>query len=255
MGNGGLGFWPRAAPPPARGGPCSYSVPPAARAARPPGARPAAPPSRFGAIAPSALFGPMDGAKRKGMRGRNRPACPRRLPAGLRPPGAWRLRGLVVCGRARRGPPWSASAGCGRARRSGAAAPRPGGRQQGTGPAGLCGPPAVRVVAVPPGRRFVFVALRPPRGWRPALGPLRPVPGSGQCWAGPPSRPAAGLGAFRPWSSLAWSRAAASPSLLHRPGAARGGGHVGPPPSEASAARGAGVWIPPPAGGGERPGA
>lgn len=65
MGNGGLGFWPRAAPPPARGGPCSYYVPPAARAARPPGARPAAPPSRFGAIAPSALFGPMDGAKRK----------------------------------------------------------------------------------------------------------------------------------------------------------------------------------------------
>lgn len=53
MGNGGLGFWPRAAPPPARGGPCSCYVPPAA------------PPSRFGAFAPSALFGPMDGAKRK----------------------------------------------------------------------------------------------------------------------------------------------------------------------------------------------
>lgn len=204
MGNGGLGFWPRAAPPPARGGPCSYSVPPAARAARPPGARPAAPPSRFGAIAPSALFGPMDGAKRK---------------------------------------------------RNAGGATGPGGRKQGAGPAGLCGPPAVRVVAVPPGRRFVFVALWPPRGWRPALGPLRPGPGSGQCWAGPPSRPAAGLGAFRPWSSLAWSRAAASPSLLHRPGAAKGGGHVGPPPSEANAARGAGVWIPPPAGGGERPGA
>ena len=114
MGNGGLGFWPRAAPPPARGGPCSCSVPPAARAARPPGARPAAPPSRFGAIAPSALFGPINGAKRKRNAGgiaiaRRRP---RRLPAGLRPPGAWRLRGLVVCGRARRGPPWSASAGC-----------------------------------------------------------------------------------------------------------------------------------------------
>lgn len=257
MGNGGLGFWPRAAPPPARGGPCSCSVPPAARAARPPGARPAAPPSRFGAIAPSALFGPMDGAKRKRNAGGIAIA---RLAPGDSPPGFGR-RGPGGCGG------WWCAAGpvAGRrglrrpvappARRSGAAAPRPGGRQQGAGPAGLCGPPAVRVVAVPPGRRFVFVALWPPRGWRPALGPLRPGPGSGQCWAGPPSRPAAGLGAFRPWSSLAWSRAAASPSLLHRPGAAKGGGRVGPPPSEANAARGAGVWIPPPAGGGERPGA
>lgn len=189
MGNGGLGFWPRAAPPPARGGPCSCSVPPAARAARPPGARPAAPPSRFGAIAPSALFGPINGAKRK------RNARP--LQSSGLPPATPR-RGL---------------------RRPVAAAPVARGR-----------PPPAQVVG-------------------------NKGPGSGQCWAGPPSRPAAGLGAFRPWSSLAWSRAAASPSLLHRPGAARGGGHVGPPPSEASAARGAGVWIPPPAGGGERPGA
>lgn len=210
MGNGGLGFWPRAAPPPARGGPCSCSVPPAARAARPPGARPAAPPSRFGAIAPSALFGPINGAKRK----RNArplqssglpPATPRRASA---------AGGLVVAG---------------------AGGVRP-------------GPSRAAVVCV--GR------LRP----RPSLGGGRPPPRwsatrGRACGAGPPSRPVAGLGAFRPWSSLAWSRAAASPSLLHRPGAAKGGGHVGPPPSEANAARGAGGWIPPPAGGGERPGA
>lgn len=233
MGNGGLGFWPRAAPPPARGGPCSCSVPPAARAARPPGARPAAPPSRFGAIAPSALFGPINGAKRK----RNArplqssglpPATPRR---GLRRP-------VAAAPVARGRPPPAQVVG-----------------NKGPGLRGSAGRPPCGLWPFPRGGGVVFGGFRPPRGWRPALGPLRPVPGSGQCWAGPPSRPAAGLGAFRPWSSLAWSRAAASPSLLHRPGAARGGGHVGPPPSEASAARGAGVWIPPPAGGGERPGA
>lgn len=179
MGNGGLGFWPRAAPPPARGGPCSYSVPPAARAARPPGARPAAPPSRFGAVAPAALFGPMDGAKRN--RNAGGIAIVRLAPAqvvGIKGPG---LRGTA-------------------------------------------GRPPCGLKPSPRGGGVVFGGFRPPRGWRPALGPLRPVPGSGQYWAGPPSRPAAGLGAFRPWSSLAWSRAAASPSLLHRPGAARGAG-------------------------------
>lgn len=223
MGNGGLGFWPRAAPPPARGGPCSCSVPPAARAARPPGARPAAPPSRFGAIAPSALFGPINGAKRKRNAGG---IAIVRLAPGDSPPGFGR-RGPGGCGG------WWCAAGpvAGRrglrrpvappARRSGAAAPRPGGRKQGAGPAGLCGPPAVRVVAVPPGRRFVFVALWPPRGWRPALGPLRPGPGSGQCWAGPPVARRQG-GPHRPQ----WVRsvAAASPGFLRRPGAAKGGG-------------------------------
>lgn len=170
MGNGGLGFWPRAAPPPARGGPCSCSVPPAARAARPPGARPAAPPSRFGAIAPSALFGPMDGAKRK----RNArplqssglpPATPRRASAagGLAVAGAGGVRpgpsrAAVVCvGRLRprpslgggRPPPrWSATRGraCGALR----AARRAGcGRSPG---AAVCfrGPPAAPGVAASP---------------------------------------------------------------------------------------------------------
>ena len=255
MGNGGLGFWPRAAPPPARGGPCSYYVPPAARAARPPGARPAAPPSRFGAIAPSALFGPMDGAKRKRNAGGiaivrlapgdSPPGFGRRWPGGR---GGWWCAAGPVAGRRGQRRPVAPPA-----RKPGATAPRPSGRHQGAGPAGHCGPPAVRAVAVPPGRRFVFVALRPPLG------------GGGQPWAlsgpspalvnigrGPPVARRQG-GPCRPQ----WVRsvAAASPGFLHRPGAATGGGHVGPPPSEANAARGAWVWIPPPAGGGERPGA
>lgn len=112
MGNGGLGFWPRAAPPPARGGPCSCSVPPAARAARPPGARPAAPPSRFGAIAPSALFGPINGAKRKRNAGgiaivrlRPRPSL-----GGGRPPPRWSATRGRACGALRA----ARRAGCGR---------------------------------------------------------------------------------------------------------------------------------------------
>ena len=55
----------------------------------------------------------------------NRPTGPRRLPAGLRPPVAWWSRGLVVCGRARRGPPWSASAGCAARPKTGGDSPPP----------------------------------------------------------------------------------------------------------------------------------
>lgn len=205
MGNGGLGFWPRAAPPPARGGPCSYSVPPAARAARPPGARPAAPPSRFGAVAPAALFGPMDGAKRK----RNArplqssdwpPATPRRASA---------AGGLVVAGAGgvRPGPSRAAVVCVGRLRRP----PENRGRQppaqvvgiKGPGLRGSAGRPPCGLKPSPRGGGVVLGGFRPPRGWRPALGPLRPVPGSGQYWAGPPSRPPPGwalpsaMGAFR----------------------------------------------------------
>ena len=205
MENGGLGFWPRAAPPPARGGPCSYSVPPAARAAR--------------------------------------------------PPGAWWLRGLVVCGRARRGPPWSASAGCGRARRSGAAAPRPGGRQQGAGPAGLCGPPAVRVEAVPPWRRGGFWWLPAAPGVAASPGPSPARPRLWSMLGGAPQPPGGRVGGVPPvvlFGLVPGRRFALAPPS---PRGRKGGGHVGPPPSGANAARGAGVWIPPPAGGGERPGA
>ena len=55
----------------------------------------------------------------------NRPTGPRRLPAGLRPPVAWWSRRLVVCGRARRGPPWSASAGCAARPKTGGDSPPP----------------------------------------------------------------------------------------------------------------------------------
>lgn len=196
MGNGGLGFWPRAAPPPARGGPCSCSVPPAARAARPPGARPAAPPSRFGAIAPSALFGPINGAKRK----RNArplqssglpPATPRRASAsgGLAVAGAGGVRpgpsrAAVVCvGRLRprpslgggRSPPrWSATRDRLWSMLGGAPQP-PGGR--------VGGVPPVVLFGLVPGRRF---ALAPPsprgrkggRARRPA--PLGSICGPGR---------------------------------------------------------------------------
>lgn len=193
MGNGGLGFWPRAAPPPARGGPCSCSVPPAARAARPPGARPAAPPSRFGAIAPSALFGPINGAKRKRNAGGIAIA---RLAPGDSPPGFGR-RGPGGCGG------WWCAAGpvAGRRglRRPVAAAPVARGRPPpaqvvGNKGPGLRGgapqPPGGRVGGVPPvvlfglvpGRRF---ALAPPspRG-RKGGRARRPAPLGSKCGPG-----------------------------------------------------------------------
>lgn len=193
MGNGGLGFWPRAAPPPARGGPCSCSVPPAARAARPPGARPAAPPSRFGAIAPSALFGPINGAKRKRNAGG---IAIVRLAPGDSPPGFGR-RGPGGCGG------WWCAAGpvAGRRglRRPVAAAPVARGRPPpaqvvGNKGPGLRGgapqPPGGRVGGVPPvvlfglvpGRRF---ALAPPspRG-RKGGRARRPAPLGSKCGPG-----------------------------------------------------------------------
>lgn len=193
MGNGGLGFWPRAAPPPARGGPCSCSVPPAARAARPPGARPAAPPSRFGAIAPSALFGPINGAKRKGMRAALQspdlpPATPRRASAagGLAVAGAGGVRpgpsrAAVVCvGRLRRPPvargrppPAQVVGNKGPGLRGGAPQP-PGGR--------VGGVPPVVLFGLVPGRRF---ALAPPspRG-RKGGRARRPAPLGSKCGPG-----------------------------------------------------------------------
>lgn len=175
MGNGGLGFWPRAAPPPARGGPCSCSVPPAARAARAPGARPAAPPSRFGAIAPSALFGPMDGAKRKRNAG-----------------------GIAIV---RLAPAQVVSI-------------------KGPGLRGTAGRPPCGLKPSPRGGGVVFGGFRPPRGWRPALGPLRPVPGSGQYWAGPPSRPPPG---WAPPSAMGAFRGGGKPRFSPSPRGRKGG--------------------------------
>lgn len=102
-----LPFFSFAAPPHPRpyDGPCfcrisAPSVPPG-RAAWP------APPSRPGAIAPRRV--PCGGlmavlGTKKGMRRRKLPGLPGPPPAGLWPPVAGGCRGLVVWGRARRGP-------------------------------------------------------------------------------------------------------------------------------------------------------
>jgi hypothetical protein len=171
MGNGGLGFWPRAAPPPARGGPCSCSVPPAARAARPPGARPAAPPSRFGAIAPSALFGPINGAKRKrnagGATGRRRPRRPATGPApalvnaGRGPPAARR----PGWGRSARGPLWPGPGPPLRPRSSIAPGPQ-GGRARRPAPLGsICGPGRGGLDSAACGRRGTAGGINAPGWW------------------------------------------------------------------------------------------
>lgn len=222
----------RAAPPPARGGPCSCPAPPAARAARPPGTRPAAPPSRSGAIAPAALFAPVDGGKRKrnARRHCNRPAGPRCLPAGLRPPVAWRSLGLVVCGRARRGPPWSAPAGC-------AARPGTGGDSppaqvvgiNGAGPGGTAGRPPCGLQPSPRGGGVVFGGLRPPRGVAASPWPTLARPRLWSILGGAPPSPAARVGPAVPNGCVPWRRQAPAPSVAPGP---PGGRAQGPPPSE-----------------------
>lgn len=224
MGNGGLGFWPRAAPPPARGGPCSYSVPPAARAARPPGARPAAPPSRFGAIAPSALFGPMDGAKRKRNAGGiaivrlapgdSPPGFGRRWPGGR---GGWWCAAGPVAGRRGQRRPVAPPA-----RKPGATAPRPSGRHQGAGPAGRCGPPAVRVEAVPPWRRGGFWGLPAAPGVAASPGPSPARPRLWSILGGAPQSPAARVGPAVRNGCVPWRRQA--PVFSVAPGPQRGAG-------------------------------
>lgn len=224
MGNGGLGFWPRAAPPPARGGPCSYYVPPAARAARPPGARPAAPPSRFGAIAPSALFGPMDGAKRKGMRAALQssgwpPATPRRASA---------AGGLVVAGAGgvRPGPSRAAVVSVGRLRRP----PENRGRQPPAQVVGIKGPGLRGTAGRPPcglwpfprgGGLFSWPSGRP---WGVAASP-GPSPARPRLWSilgGAPQSPAARVGPAVRNGCVPWRRQA--PVFSIAPGPQRGAG-------------------------------
>ena len=217
-------FVPRAAPPPARGGPCSYSVPPAARAARPPGTRPAAPPSRFGAIAPAALFGPIDGAKRQRNAGGiaivrlapgdSPPGFGRRRPGGC---GGWWCAAGPVAGRRGLRRPVAPPA-----RKPGATAPRPSGRQQGAGPAGLCGPPAVRVEAVPPWRRggFWWLPAAPGVAASPWPSPARP-----RLWSilgGAPQSPAARVGPAVRNGCVPWRRQA--PVFSVAPGPQGGAG-------------------------------
>lgn len=190
-----------AAPPPARGGPCSCSVPPR-RPCRQAG--PHSPPRRPGpglsplGVSLAAALWPSSGPK--GMRRHeNCPACPGRPPAGLWPPVAGGCRGLVVWGRARRGsspvcpgqfsPPPEAR---------GAQPPRPGSGQSG-GP-GLGALRAARraVWPFPPvAAVWPLGAFLPPRVGRAALGLPWPVPAWGAVigWPGAPSASAAGMGA------------------------------------------------------------
>ena len=180
-------------------------------------------------------------------------AAPRRALA----PGGWWSSGPGGVGP---GPPWavaglprSAPAGCAARPKTGGNSPPP--KWSASKGPGLGALRAARraVWPFPPWRlcgrwgRF----CRPGWGGQPLACP-GPSPALVNIGRGPPVARRQG-GPRRPQ----WVRsvAAASPGFLRRPGAAKGGGHVGPPPSEASAARGAGVWIPPPAGGGERPGA
>ena len=212
---------------------------PAARAARPPGTRPAAPPSRFGAIAPAASFAPVDGGKRKKecaavaivrlVPGDSPPGFGRRWPGGC---GGWWCAAGPVAGRRGLRRPVAPPA-----RKPGATAPRPSGRHQGAGPAGHCGPPAVRVVAVPPWRRGGFWWLPAAPGVAASPGPSPARPRLWSILGGAPQSPAARVGRAVLNGCVPWRRQA--PVFSVAPGPQRG----------------AGVWIPPPAGGGERPGA
>ena len=211
-----------AAPPPARGGPCSYSVPPR-RPCRQAG--PHGPPRRPGpglsplGVSLAAAFWPSSGPK--GMRRHeNCPACPGRPPPGSGP------RWLVVVGA------WWCGAGPAVGRRRSAPVsfrrrPKRGGRSPparlkavlGAGPGGSAGRPPCGLAVPPVAAVWSLGAFLPPRVGRAALGLPWPVPAWGAVigWPGPPSAPAAGMGAApfpgpALWSSLAWSRAAAVPA-------------------------------------------
>ena len=125
----------------------------------------------------------------------------------------------------------------------------------GAGPGGSAGRPPCGLAVPPVAAVWSLGAFLPPRVGRAVLGLPWPVPAWGAVigWPGPPSAPAAGMGAApfpgpALWSSLAWSRAAAVPARASPVAPGNGG-------RRQCVARRAGVWIPPPAGGGERPGA
>lgn len=194
MGNGGLGFWPRAAPPPARGGPCSYSVPPR-RPCRQAG--PHGPPRRPGpglsplGVSLAAALWPSSGPKEcGGMKiARLARAAPRRALA----PGGWWLSGPGGVGP---GPPW-AVAGLPRsvfaaARSAGGAAPPARLRAvRGAGPGGSAGRPPCGLAVPPVAAVWPLGAFLPPRVGRAALGLPWPVPAWGAVigWPGAPQRP------------------------------------------------------------------
>ena len=254
-----LSFFSFAAPPHPRPGVAPAPTPylRAVRAARPGRmARPAVPARGY---RPSACplrrpYGrPRD---QKECGGENCPACPGRPPPGSGP------RWLVVVGA------WWCGAGPAVGRRRSAPVsfrrrPKRGGRSPparlkavlGAGPGGSAGRPPCGLAVPPVAAVWSLGAFLPPRVGRAALGLPWPVPARGAVigWPGPPSAPAAGMGAApfpgpALWSSLAWSRAAAVPARASPVAPGNGG-------RRQCVARRAGVWIPPPAGGGERPGA
>lgn len=145
------------------------------------------------------------------------PATPRRASA---------AGGLVVAGAGgvRPGPSRAAVVCVGRLRRP----PENRGRQppaqvvsiKGPGLRGTAGRPPCGLKPSPRGGGVVFGGFRPPRGWRPALGPLRPVPGSGQYWAGPPSRPPPG---WAPPSAMGAFRGGGKPRFSPSPRGRKGG--------------------------------
>ena len=141
----------------------------------------------------------------KGMRRHeNCPACPGRPPPGSGPRGWW----LSGPGGVGPGPPW-AVAGLPRsvfaaARSAGGAAPPARLKAVlGAGPGSTAGRPPCGLAVPPVAAVWSLGAFLPPRVGRAALGLPWPVPGSGQYWAGPPSRPPPGwalpsaMGAFR----------------------------------------------------------
>ena len=121
------------------------------------------------------------------------PGLPGPPPVGLWPPVAGGRRGLVVWGRARRGPsPVCPGQFSPPPEARGAQPPRPGSRQSwGLGLRGSVGRPPCGLAVPPRGGCVVVGAFLPPRVGRAALGPLRPVPAWGAVigWPGPPQRP------------------------------------------------------------------
>lgn len=147
----------------------------------------------------------------------NRPTGPRRLPAGLRPPVAWWCAAGPVAGRRGLRRPVAPPA-----RKPGATAPRPSGRHQGAGPAGRCGPPAVRVEAVPPWRRGGFWGLPAAPGVAASPGPSPARPRLWSILGGAPQSPAARVGPAVRNGCVPWRRQA--PVFSVAPGPQRGAG-------------------------------
>ena len=100
--------------------------------------------------------------------------------------------------------------------------PRPSGRHQGAGPAGHCGPPAVRVEAVLPWRRGGFWGLPAAPGVAASPGPSPARPRFWSILGGAPQSPAARVGPAVRNGCVPWRRQA--PVFSVAPGPQRGAG-------------------------------